>query len=748
MFGGKHPGKNRCIVQSQSARSAGLLCIGIALFALPSFADQRPRVALVLSGGGARGGAHIGVLRVLEREGVPIDLIVGVSYGALVGGLYAAGYSVDNLERIIADTDWGEITNNSPDRRLSNLNRKPVADRQMVALRLDNLELKLPYGIFAGQKIQQFLNQLTLGATYRARSDFDRLPIPFRAIATDILSGDQVVLKSGSLGAAIRASISVPGIFAPMSTEQTHLVDGGIVNNLPVDVALDAGADLVIAVDCATPLRTRKHEVDDIVDVIDQAVSFRIEEKKIANRKLAHVLMTPDLKGFDGADFNLSHTLIAIGITEAENHLEAIRSALGTLGVSRRTGASGTSILPDGLDIRKWTDIPPDIVIDRVRIKGLKRYSHELFERRFENIKNKPVSFRKLESESARLYATGLFQTVNYQILDREGRTELVFYVLENPPSEVRAGLRYDNDFRVSALGEFVHQSTYGRVSELYLRGMAGNLSFAELNLFFRSSGSLRLLGELRGWHQERLYFQDRQRRGAYKERRLRARVGMQVLFGSWGGLKAGYQVEQVRIRNVDRSIDNASEYMPGLWFSGSIDTRDNSHLPKRGIYFRTRIKWVRPAYSQKQLQTEFAIFSSPYSRLSVGVRSSGGYVTRSAPMHEYLALGGAGHFSDAALPVVGLNRDELKVSRFVSLGVSVWKHVKTWETLPRSAIGVFYQGGIYNMVTNPNRPNVWIHGFGIGGYVNTSFLGPMRVDVVSTEKRKIRIYTGIGFGF
>ncbi len=121
---------------------------------------------------------------------------------------------------------------------------------------------------------------MTIGATYRARNDFDRLPTPFRAIATDIVAGKQVVIKKGSLGTAIRASISIPGIFVPVSTGKTLLVDGGIVNNLPVDVALDAGADLVIAVDCATPLRSQKHEFEDFIDVIDQAVSFRIAEKK------------------------------------------------------------------------------------------------------------------------------------------------------------------------------------------------------------------------------------------------------------------------------------------------------------------------------------------------------------------------------------------------------------------------------------------------------------------------------------
>ncbi len=722
-----------------------LLCLGFALFsALPSFAKQKPRVALVLSGGGARGGAHIGVLRVLEREGIPIDLIVGVSYGALVGGLYAAGYSVDNVERIIVGTDWWEITNNSPNRRLSNLNRKPIADRQMLALRLDKLDLKLPYGIFAGQKIQHFLNQLTLGATYQARNDFDRLSTPFRAIATDILSGEQVVIKNGSLGTAIRASISVPLVFAPISTEQTYLVDGGIVNNLPVDIALDAGADFVIAVDCATPLRSQKHEIGDVADIIDQAVSFRIEEKKRANRKLADVLIMPDLKKFHSGDFNLSYTLIPIGEKETEKHLNAIWKALQKLGISKRV-EKRPSILPDDFDFRTWVDIPSDIVIDRVRIEGLERYSQEVFTSRLEKFVNKPISFRKLENESGRFYATGLFQTVDYEVIYHEDYTELVFQMLENPPSELKIGLHYDNDFGVSAMTEFAHQNAYGPVAEFYFRGLLGNLNFAEIDLIFRSSKRLGFLGQIQGWNQERWYFQDGQRQDTYNEKRFRARLGMQVLFHSWGGFKVGYQVEHVRISDAVSSIGNASKDLPALWLSAGIDTRDDAFLTRHGVYFQTQAKWVHRAFSHKQVQTQLAYFASPHPQLSVGLWSHGGYMTQSAPIYEHFALGGAGHFSNAALRAVGLQRDELRVPRFVSAGISIWSHKKFWGAIPLSAVGIFYQGGLYN---NPDQPNTRIHGFGIGGYISTTFLGPIRIDIVSTEKKDIEIYTAVGYAF
>ena len=725
------------------------LCCASAVFgALPSFAEQRPKVALVLSGGGARGGAHIGVLRVLEREGVPIDMIVGVSYGALVGGLYAAGYSVDDLQRVILETDWWEITSNSPDRRMSNMNRKPMADRQMFALHLEELKLKLPYGIFAGQKIHQFLNQLTLGATYRARNDFDQLPTPFRAIATDILSGEQVVIDNGSLGAAIRASISVPGVFAPLSTEHTHLVDGGIVNNLPVDVALDAGADFVIAVDCATPLRTLKEEIQDIIDVIDQAVSFRIEERKIENRKRSHVLILPKLDNFDGGDFNRSYTLIPIGETAAEKEMDTIWTALQTLGVPRNVGKPRTSRLPVEFDVTTWADIPPDVVIDRVRIEGIQRYSESLFKVRLEKFVNKPISFQELEHECSRLHATGLFQTVDFHVFYHEGQTELVFHVLENPPSELKMGIHYNNDYRVSVLGEIAHQSTLGRISELHLRGLLGNLNFAELVMIFRTSGRLGLLGEVQTWDQDRLYFRNRQRDGGYEERRFRSRFGLQALFHSWGGFQAGYQLEHARIRYAARSIGDASEFLPGFWLSAGIDTRDDSMVPTQGVYLETRAKWIHRTFSHRQIQTRLAFFASPRSQWSVGFSSIGGYVTEPAPVFEFFPLGGAGHFSSAALPVVGLKRDELRAARFASVGISLWRKVKFWESVPRSGIGIFYQGGLYDMSSNPEKDYTPIHGFGVAGYINTTLLGPIRVNIVSTQKKDIKIDASIGFGF
>ena len=200
------------------------MSICLLLLSGPALAqNDPPKVALVLSGGGARGGTHIGVLSALKKAGIPIDLIVGASYGALVGGLYAAGYTPDDIERIIRAMDFSAFTNDRPDRKPLNLNHKGPRDRRFLDFHLDQFTLQFPRGLFAGQKIQQILDRLTTYEIYRAGGDFDRLPIPFRAVATDIITGDDYVFKSGSLSTAVRASIAVPGLFTPVELEHTHL---------------------------------------------------------------------------------------------------------------------------------------------------------------------------------------------------------------------------------------------------------------------------------------------------------------------------------------------------------------------------------------------------------------------------------------------------------------------------------------------------------------------------------------------
>ncbi len=221
-------------------------------------AGSRPVVGLVLSGGGARGGAHLGVLRALEELRVPVDVIAGTSIGAIIGGFYASGMSVDEIQQVIESIDWDAAFLGDTPRELISFRRKRDDDLFLVDQKpgLNDGQFEFPLGVVQGQVIDLILTEQTLPVAHIR--DFDELPILFRAVATDITTGEAVVLSSGNLAAAIRASMSVPALLAPIDIDGQLLVDGGVAMNLPIEVARQMGADVVIAVDISAPMTPRE----------------------------------------------------------------------------------------------------------------------------------------------------------------------------------------------------------------------------------------------------------------------------------------------------------------------------------------------------------------------------------------------------------------------------------------------------------------------------------------------------------
>lgn len=264
--------------------------------------SPRPKVALVLSGGGALGIAHVGVIRELERMGIRPDLVVGTSMGAIVGGLYAAGYTGDELEQVVVSIDWPKLFDDTPPR--NGLSYRQKHDQANFPtkwrLRVKDGRLALPTGAISDQNLVLKLRELISAKTTVA--DFDRLHIPFRCVATDIEDGKPVVLKSGDLAAAIRASFSLPGVLPPMQYEDRLLVDGGMAMNIPVEVAHEMGADVLIVVKLSNKLKTQA-EIQSAVDVVAQSISLLIlknEETQISKMRAGDVLVAARAPIFDG----------------------------------------------------------------------------------------------------------------------------------------------------------------------------------------------------------------------------------------------------------------------------------------------------------------------------------------------------------------------------------------------------------------------------------------------------------------
>lgn len=313
-----------------------LLVVLLLLLPLSGFAEpERPRVGLVLSGGAARGLAHVGVIKVLEERGVRIDAIAGTSMGAVIGGLYASGYSVAELEKLALTLDWYQVLSDDPPRQDVPFRRKQDDRSFLVKQKLsfrDDGTLGLPLGVIQGQNLALLLERLLVHVS--DTRDFDQLPIPFRAVATDIANDEKVIFRSGHLPQAIRASMSIPAVFAPVEIEGRLLVDGGMVDNIPMDVARSMGVDQLIVVDIGTPLKPRK-ELLTVVDVLNQSITMmtrRNSEEQLATLKPKDILIQPMLAGVGSTDFALGEQLIAAGYRATvalENRLASLRSESG-----------------------------------------------------------------------------------------------------------------------------------------------------------------------------------------------------------------------------------------------------------------------------------------------------------------------------------------------------------------------------------------------------------------------------------
>lgn len=296
----------------------------------------RKKVALVLSGGGAKGTAHVGALKVIEKAGIPIDYIVGTSMGAIVGSLYSIGYTPETLDSIFMAQDWSHLLSDQIQREKMSLQAREQSDKYILSLPFaEKPQDALLGGVIQGRNIGRMLWDLTEG--YHDSIDFRRMPIPFACVSQDLVTGKEIVHRSGVLPIAVRASMSLPGIFAPVNLGKYILVDGGFINNYPVDVAREMGADIVIGVDVQEELKTAKEMENDIIAQITQLIDLQSKDKWQRNIKNSDVYIHVNMKGYSSASFKTEaiDTLIERGYHAAEaqwENLIAVKKKIGTVG--------------------------------------------------------------------------------------------------------------------------------------------------------------------------------------------------------------------------------------------------------------------------------------------------------------------------------------------------------------------------------------------------------------------------------
>jgi len=436
-----------------------LFVIGSVL-SLPAVSDERPKIGLVLSGGGARGAAHIGVLKVLEAHRIPVDYIAGTSMGSIVGGLYASGLTPAEIEQAIKTIDWDEVLRDHPDRADEPMIRKELSEQFTIGGKpgFRDGKVVLPEGLIAGQKILPILQAMTLPVAHV--NDFSQLRTPFQAVATNIATGDMQVLKSGDLARAMRASMAVPSIFTPTEIDGNLLVDGGLTNNIPVDIAKAMGAEIIIAIDISTPYRNRD-EISNLLHITDQMTRILTgvnSRERLGMLTEKDILIRPPLGDISSADFDRADEAVPIGQSEAEKHLEELKAL--------------------SLDEEAWSkylaaknDIPPsNLQIARTTITN----SSELDDRTIENLINtqagETFNPEKISEDLYNIYSLGNFSTVSYRMDHTADGVDLYFDAAAKSwgPNYLYFGIDMEGDLEGDNLINF--QLGYSR-EELNPRG-------------------------------------------------------------------------------------------------------------------------------------------------------------------------------------------------------------------------------------------------------------------------------------
>ncbi len=550
--------------------------------------SNRPKIGLVLSGGGARGTAHIGVLKVLEENHIPIDMISGTSFGSIVGGLYAAGYSADDLQDILENIDWKESLSGRAPREERSFRRKQDDNGFLIRFKLGikDGKLKLPGGLITPNNLRLTLQDLINERTNV--EDFDELPIPFRAVATDLGTGNAFVLEEGNLASAMIASMAIPALFPPIEYDGHLLVDGGVTNNVPVDVVRSMGADIVIVVDISTPMMSTD-EIKSFTNVIDQLVLMMTSKNaaaQLATLTDQDILIRPELDDIGFVDFERSMEAIPRGETATQMALPKLHAFslsqpawIAHLN-ARNTGKKQQPVI-DFIHIVNDSKISDEVIRARLSLKPGQRFDE--------------VS---MSDDLSEIFGLELFEEVSYRIIEEDDQTgvEVLAKRSESGHKYFRFGLAIQDDFngesdyRISAA--FTNLAVNKIGGEIEARIALGDEQgvFAEFYQPVDAAQRYYLFANAGYGTTNTNIFDDDRILAQARISETRGQIGAGINFGNWGTLYGALQRSTGKVKDriglpADTSIpfDDTAFVTEFL-----IDTLDNVKFPHRGVLFTT----------------------------------------------------------------------------------------------------------------------------------------------------------------
>ncbi len=610
---------------------------------LLSQTKDRPKVGVVLSGGGAKGYAHIGALKIIEEAGIKVDYIGGTSIGAIVGGLYASGYSPDELKEIMYSLDLKSMIMSEKSRRELPFFDKSYREKYILELPFDNFRLGFPNAISSGQGTVDELTYL-----FRHVHDiqnFKDLPIPFVCVATKLSNGESVVFREGYLPQIVMASGAYPTLLEPVYIDGEMYIDGGVRNNYPVQEVIDMGADIIIGVDLQEGL-LGQDELNSATKVIEQIISYGIAEKSKEQSELVDLTIRPDLTGFSVTSFDQKDQIINAGTIAAQNvmpQLQEIARAQGNLNLHTTTRNENEYILITDLEINGLDSF------NRSYIKG--------------KLGIKPphlVSYQNIRDGIKSLYSSGNFSKVYYRIKENEtGHKTLSLFVLENPSKQsLKFGLHYDDLFKTGLLINFTTKRFLVNNSVLSADLVLGDFPRYELN-YYIDNGIYPSFGVFSGFKQfdasaNLVNFNENAEDVSlvYQFNEFTNQIYTQsTLFEKYaigGGIEHKYlDIHTNNLPNSDPNKKIENSYFLSAFGHLKADNLDNPNFPRNGLKFNGLFKYLFSSNSDDFNETSMLRLSIEGNKsinrwLSVkGFGEFGTYLSNFPPVSQKFILGG-----------------------------------------------------------------------------------------------------------
>lgn len=714
----------------------------------PSDLPKRPTVGLVLSGGGAKGFAFIGLLRAIQKAGLRVDYIGGTSIGSIIGGLYALGYDPDSIAKIVRTQNWDHILHDVVDRKYIAFEEKGYAASSVVTLPIKKNKIGLRSSLYEGQEIDLLLNRY-FTTDYRI-TDFSKLPTPFICMTTNILDGKPVTLKNGYLPEAIRASMSIPAYLAPVHYQGKYLVDGGVVDNYPAKQVKAMGAKLILGLDTQQGLTKNIKQLNTFTKVLQQITSFYRVAANNAGYKITN-LYIPIKLNYDVMDFENYDSIMAVGDRVAQQHYKQIKALADSLNKIKFE------------PVREHDAVPLDSVrISQVHYQGYKRIPLRFLEKYFQKFRNSKISIHDLEKTINEVYGTKYFDHVSYELQPQGKNTDLLIKVKEASPGSVGAAVHFDSDYQGSILLNMVLRNVLGKGSKLFAQTILGSNPRFNMLYLINNGYKVGLGARVDIYSFNFNLYQNDIKTTDYQFTNYSGAAFINATLKNIFNFRTGFEFERFmsglnELNEDSVPVSNRISSYGNLFFRFDADTYDKAYFPTKGFRAELSFKYQLNIASEQNRAT-FSSAPFVYLNYNQNIRISRKWVftpgffggmtigLMAPPPQNKFYLGGQNpdNYLHTFIPFTGLHFvQETGNNLFVLRGRLRYNLAKDFYLT-----GAIDLGEIGDNFRNPLETSGLIVGYGLKLSYD-SFIGPVELSLMnSNQPERAILYFNLGYWF